>query len=82
MQDLLLTIHAAQPTTVLLVTHDVDEALQLADRILVLGASDDGPGSTVTELVPVPGARPRDRSSRALAELRSSLLARLGVTGH
>ena len=35
MQDLLLTIHAAQPTTVLLVTHDVDEALQLADRIVV-----------------------------------------------
>ncbi|MCU1562872.1 MAG: transporter, partial [Arthrobacter sp.] len=33
MQDLLLDIHRAEPTTVLLVTHDVDEALQLADRI-------------------------------------------------
>ena len=33
MQDLLLDVHAAAPTTVLLVTHDVDEALQLADRV-------------------------------------------------
>ncbi|MET3810613.1 ABC transporter ATP-binding protein [Arthrobacter sp. UYEF3] len=37
MQDLLLDVHRAEPTTVLLVTHDVDEALQLADRIIVLG---------------------------------------------
>ena len=37
MQDLLLDVHRAAPATVLLVTHDVDEALQLADRILLLG---------------------------------------------
>jgi sulfonate transport system ATP-binding protein len=36
MHDLLLDIHRAEPTTVLLVTHDVDEALYLADRIVVL----------------------------------------------
>ena len=36
MQDLLLDVHAAAPTTVLLVTHDVDEALQLADRVILL----------------------------------------------
>src|SRR5699024_5378147 len=36
MQDLLLQIHAAEPTTVLVVTHDVDEALYLADRVLLL----------------------------------------------
>lgn len=83
MQDLLLDIHRAQPTTVLLVTHDVDEALQLADRILVLGPGDDGlEGSTVAELVIVPGARPRDRNSAGLGSLRSSLLSMLGVTGH
>ena len=38
MQDLLLEVHAQTGTTVLLVTHDVDEALQLADRIVLLGA--------------------------------------------
>lgn len=36
MQDLLLDVHDALPTTVVLVTHDVDEALYLADRILLL----------------------------------------------
>jgi len=83
MQDLLLEIHGAQPTTVLLVTHDVDEALQLADRILVLGrGDDDAEGSTVSELVTVPGIRPRSRNSAELGRLRSSLLSLLGVTGH
>ena len=36
MHDLLLDIHRAQPTTVLMVTHDVEEALYLADRVLLL----------------------------------------------
>src|SRR5690606_38614210 len=36
MHDLLLDIHRAQPTTVVLVTHDVEEALYLADRVLML----------------------------------------------
>lgn len=85
MQDLLLDIHAATPTTVLLVTHDVDEALQLADRILLLGqdpAPGAAPGATARSLVTVPGQRPRDRSSAVLAELRSELLGGLGVDSH
>ncbi|MHA7223589.1 ABC transporter ATP-binding protein [Arthrobacter sp. RHLT1-20] len=47
MQDLLLDIHRAEPTTVLLVTHDVDEALQLADRIIILG-QETRTGGTIT----------------------------------
>lgn len=83
MQDLLLDIHAAEPATVLLVTHDVDEALQLADRIILLGPDGTGrPGATIVRTVEVPGPRPRDRSSSALARLRSSLLASLGVDRH
>ncbi|CAM3235791.1 Aliphatic sulfonates import ATP-binding protein SsuB [Arthrobacter ulcerisalmonis] len=83
MQDLLLDIHRAEPTTVLLVTHDVDEALQLADRIIVLGAVDDGnPGASIIRTVEVPGRRPRNRGSAELAALRASLLASLGVDGH
>jgi sulfonate transport system ATP-binding protein len=84
MQDLLLDIHRAQPTTVLLVTHDVDEALQLADRIIVLGKSTDParPGASATEVLTVPGRRPRDRNSAELGRMRSSLLATLGVKGH
>lgn len=81
MQDLLLDIHAQTGTTVLLVTHDVNEALQLADRILLLGGrpSDTAEGATVKSLVPVPGKRPRDRASTDLAQLRSELYAGLGV---
>ena len=83
MQDLLLDIHAAEPTTVLLVTHDVDEALQLADHIILLGPDgSDRPGATIVRTLEVPGPRPRDRASTALAGLRSSLLASLGVDGH
>ncbi|MFB9163838.1 ABC transporter ATP-binding protein [Arthrobacter psychrochitiniphilus] len=87
MQDLLLEIHTAEPTTVLLVTHDVDEALALADRIIVLGSDDSGTakssvhsGATIVRTVEVPGARPRSNAS--LAQLRSSLLASLGVSHH
>lgn len=82
MQDLLLEIHRVEPTTVLLVTHDVEEALQLADRIIVLGPDADGPGATIVRTVEVPGARPRDRASTELARMRSSLLKVLGVDGH
>ncbi|BAU98870.1 ABC transporter ATP-binding protein [Aurantimicrobium minutum] len=82
MQDLLLDIHEAAPTTVLLVTHDVDEALQLADRIVLLGRMPEEPGATITELVKVPGGRPRDRGSAELAELRAQLLGGLGVDRH
>lgn len=82
MQDLLLDIHRAQPTTVLLVTHDVDEALQLADRIIVLGKTAGTPGASVAEVLTVPGDRPRDRNSTELGRMRSSLLSMLGVQGH
>jgi len=82
MQDLLLDIHAAAPTTVLLVTHDVDEALQLADRIVLLGAEDGRPGSTIRSVTTVPGSRPRDRGSAELAELRAELLDGLGIDRH
>ncbi len=82
MQDLLLHVHAAEPTTVLLVTHDVDEALQLADRIVLLGSEEGEEGATIREVVTVPGERPRDRGSAELAELRARLLAGLGIDRH
>lgn len=82
MQDLLLHVHAESPTTVLLVTHDVDEALQVADRVIVLGRAGDDTAARVTEVITVPGERPRDRGSVALAHLRSRLLTSLGVDAH
>lgn len=82
MQDLLLDVHAAAPTTVLLVTHDVDEALQLADRVVLLGEEPGLEGATIREVLTVPGRRPRDRGSAELAELRATLLAGLGIDRH
>lgn len=85
MQDLLIDVLRAHPATVLLVTHDVEEALQVADRVVVLGrpeGHDATAAAGVVEVVDVPGTRPRDRASTELTRLRSVLLARLGVPPH
>ena len=83
MQDLLLEIHAAEPTTVLVVTHDVEEALYLADRVLLLRSLREDPVSgSLARTVEVPGTRPRDRADHALADLRVELLEGLGVHAH
>lgn len=79
MQDLLIDVHREAPTTVLLVTHDVDEALYLGDRVVLLGLEPDREGATILRVVEVPGSRPRDRGSSELAELRAELLAGLGI---
>lgn len=81
MQDLLVEVQRAAGTTVLLVTHDVDEALYLADRVVLLGAGESTPdgAATVRSVVEVPGERPRDRGNAELAALRVRLLAKLGV---
>jgi sulfonate transport system ATP-binding protein len=82
MQDLLLEIHAAEPTTILMVTHDVEESLYLADRVVLLGAPDAEQPGSIRNVITVPGARPRDRASAELAELRAVLLEGLGVATH
>ncbi len=84
MQDLLLDVLDARPTTVMLVTHDVDEAVHLADRIVVLGngsttGSDDRAAARVASVTTVPAARPRERGDSGLNDLRADLLGQLGV---
>ena len=68
---------AREPRTVLLVTHDVEEAVLLADRVVLLSPR---PGPVVAEL-DVPLARPRARTDLAVVELRERALAALGVHG-
>lgn len=82
MQDLLLDVHAAEPTTVVLVTHDVDEALYLADRVALVGTDEAGEGADIRSLTTVPGWRPRDRGDAQLAGLKVQLLEGLGVQAH
>jgi len=74
MQELLLRIWGESASTILFVTHDVDEAIYLADRIYVLCAR---PG-TIVEDVAVPFGRPRDpsmRQSDQFHELQQHVLA-------
>ncbi|MFD2356921.1 ATP-binding cassette domain-containing protein [Nonomuraea ferruginea] len=54
MQDLLADVQRGAGTTVLLVTHDVDEALHLADRVVLLGAEPERPGATIATVLDVP----------------------------
>ncbi|WP_313814137.1 ABC transporter ATP-binding protein [Glutamicibacter sp.] len=79
MQDLLLSIHASFPTTVLMVTHDVDEALNLADRIVVLGRNADAAGATVIEDLTITASHPRSHNAELFAVHRAHLLSLLGV---
>ncbi|HET6786962.1 MAG TPA: ABC transporter ATP-binding protein, partial [Aquabacterium sp.] len=63
LQDELLKIVARTKSTVVMVTHDVDEAVLLSDRIVMMT---NGPAATIGEILSVPLARPRNRV--ALAE--------------
>jgi len=73
MHRLVLRLWQRHKPAVLLVTHDVDEALALADRVLVLG------GGRILHASPVTVSRPRDRDHPELTALRARLLAELGV---
>jgi sulfonate transport system ATP-binding protein len=73
MHGLVLGLWERHRPAVLLVTHDVDEALALADRVLVLA---DG---RIAHESRIELDRPRDRDHHELTELRDRLLAELGV---
>ena len=75
MQDLLAEVAQRTGATVIFVTHDIDEALHLADRVVVMA----GRGEGIAEIIRVDQPRPRDRSHPDLAPLRSELLARFGI---
>src|SRR5690349_24313886 len=75
MQGWLAHVLASEPRTVVLVTHDVEEAVVLADRVVVMSPR---PGHAVAEIeVTLP--RPRKRTEPEVVELREQALAALGV---
>ncbi len=73
MQKELLRIWEKTKITVIFVTHSVDEAVYLADKIVVLTAR---PG-TVKKIMPVNLPRPRDRTSEEFARIRHDVLQEL-----
>ena len=58
LQDSLLEIHAKLKNTIVMVTHDVDEAVLMSDRVVMMN---NGPAATVGQILNVDLARPRDR---------------------
>jgi NitT/TauT family transport system ATP-binding protein len=75
MQGWLAQILAHEQRTVVLVTHDVEEAVLLGDRVLVMAPR---PGRVVADLRVGP-SRPRERTDAAVVELRARALEALGV---
>ena len=73
LQDELLQIWARTGVTVIFVTHSVEEATLLADRVVVMTA---GPGRIETD-IPIDLERPRDVSSPGFNEVRRALTQRL-----
>lgn len=74
MQEDLLSLFGNKERTIVLVTHDLDEAIALADRVVIMTA---GPGSHLRETQEVPFGRPRDllgvRSDPRFADLSMAL---------
>jgi ABC-type nitrate/sulfonate/bicarbonate transport system ATPase subunit len=77
MQDEVIRLWQARRTTMLLVTHDIDEAIYMSDRIIVMTQR---PGR-IERIIPVAIDRPRDRSSSDFLRLRGDILELLHFAG-
>jgi nitrate/nitrite transport system ATP-binding protein len=76
LQDSVMEIHAALGNTMIMITHDVDEAVLLSDRIVMMT---NGPAATIGEVLEVKLARPRKRldlvADRTYTDARAAVLA-------
>ena len=74
LQQVLLSLTRAHGTAALLVTHDLDEALYLSDRVLLLSPPGDDRPSRIAREIRVTAPRPRNLRDPALDPLRDVLL--------
>ena len=77
MQDEVLRLWQARGTTMLLVTHDVDEAIYMSDRIVIMTPR---PGH-VERIIPVDLERPRQRNAPEFLRMRANILELLHFAG-
>jgi NitT/TauT family transport system ATP-binding protein len=75
MRGELLRIWQAERRTILFVTHDIDEAVQLADRVVVLSSRP----ARIQDVLAIDIAHPRNISSPRYLELRDELLKQIGL---
>jgi NitT/TauT family transport system ATP-binding protein len=71
----LLRIWQAERKTIIFVTHDIDEAVQLADRVVVMSARP----ATIQQIVNIDIPHPRDISSARYLELRDGIFRQIGL---
>lgn len=77
MQDELLNIKKKRNTTMIMVTHDVDESIYLSDRIVVMSSRP----AKVEEILTVSMPHPRDRNNPEFIRLRNDILKVLRYAG-
>jgi NitT/TauT family transport system ATP-binding protein len=75
MRGELLRIWQTERKTIVFVTHDIDEAVQLADRVMVMSARP----AVIQETVTIDIPHPRDISSSRYLELRDGILQQIGL---
>jgi NitT/TauT family transport system ATP-binding protein len=75
MRGELLRIWRAEQKTILFVTHDIEESVQLADRVVVMTARP----ARIRRIVPIDLPHPRDLSSRRYLELRDGIFEEIGL---
>jgi NitT/TauT family transport system ATP-binding protein len=75
MRHELLRIWEAERKTIVFVTHDIDEAVQLADRVVVMSARP----ATIQQIVTIDIPHPRDISSARYLQLRDGIFAQIGL---
>lgn len=75
MRGELLRIWEAERKTIIFVTHDIDEAVQLADRVVVMSARP----ATIQQIVEIDVPHPRDISSPHYLELRDGIFKQIGL---
>ena len=75
MRGELLRIWEAERKTIIFVTHDIDEAVQLADRVVVMSARP----ASIQQIVKIDIPHPRDISSARYLELRDGIFQQIGL---
>ncbi len=78
MQRELERIWQEQGVTMIMVTHDIEEAVYLADKIVIMSKEDAG----IRDIIPICLPRPRDRSARLFGEVREALLREFHLNPH
>jgi len=75
MRGELLRIWQAERKTILFVTHDIEESVQLADRVVVMSSRP----ARIRRIVSIDLPHPRDLSSRRYLELRDGIFEEIGL---